>query len=237
MANDKVITTSALIEKFQYALDNDWGYIYGQSGDVWTAAKQKAATRETTVKYGSKWIGHRVADCSGLFSWAFKELGGYMYHGSDTMFRKYTTASGTLKNGKRTDGKELLPGTAVFVWKEKDQKYGHVGLYIGNGWVIEAASTQSGVIKSKVTASKWSHWGELNGVAYIASEPIPVGYAEVIGKRVALRSEPCTKANIITRIDTGKRVKLAEPPPSKWDYVEYQSKKGYMMKEFLQEGK
>ena len=233
MANEKVISTQAFIEKFQYALDDKWGYIYGTAGETWTAAKQKAAARETTVKYGKKWIGHKVADCSGLFSWAFKELGGYMYHGSDTMFRKYTTASGKLSKGKRTDGKELLPGTAVFVWKEKDQKYGHVGLYIGNGLVIEAASTQSGVIKTKVTASKWTHWGELKGVKYAEPEPIPAGYAEVTGKRVALRKAPTTQASIIMRIDTGKRVKIETPPPSEWEYVSFEGKSGYMMKEFL----
>ena len=99
-----MILASALIEKFKYALANNWGYIWGQSGDVWTQAQQNAATREQTVKYGQKWVGHRVADCSGLFYWAFKQLGGYMYHGSDTMFRKYCTANGTMNNGKRTDG-------------------------------------------------------------------------------------------------------------------------------------
>ena len=240
MANEKLITTAALIEKFQYALDNDWGYILGTAGEKWTAAKQAQLNKTTADKYamgrkyGSKWIGHTVTDCSGLFSWAFKELGGYMYHGSDTMFKKYTTSSGKLKSGKRTDGKELLPGTAVFVWKEKDQKYGHVGLYIGNGWVIEAASTQSGVIKSKVTASKWTHWGELKGVSY-KSEPLPAGYAEVTGIRVALRKDPCKNATIITRVDTGKRVKIETPPPSEWDYVSYDGKSGWMMKEFLRE--
>lgn len=233
MANEKVISTQALIEKFQHALDDKWGYIYGAAGETWTAAKQKAATRETTVKYGNKWIGRKTADCSGLFSWAFAQLGGYMYHGSDTMFRSYTTAKGKLSKGKRTDGKELKPGTAVFVWKEEDQKYGHVGLYIGNGWVIEAASTQSGVIKTKVTASKWTHWGELKGVKYAEPEPLPAGYAEVTGKRVALRKAPTTQASIIMRIDTGKRVKIETPPPSEWEYISFEGKQGWMMKEFL----
>lgn len=230
-----MISFEALISKFQYALKNKWGYIYGAAGSVWTEAKQKAATRAQTVKYGKQWVGHYVADCSGLFTWAFHELGGYMYHGSDTMFKKYTTASGALKKGKRTDGQELKPGTAVFVWKEEDQKYGHVGLFIGNGEVIEAASTQSGVIKSKVTEPKWEYWGELTGVSY-NPEPIPKGYAEVTGRRVALRKAPSTSAGIITRIDTGNRVKLEDPPPSDWDYVSFDGKKGYMMKSFLKEG-
>lgn len=239
MANSKVISTDALIDLFKQALANDWGYIWGQSGDVWTAAKQKAATRDTTKKYGSKWIGHHVADCSGLFHWAFAKLGGYMYHGSDTMYRKYTTASGKLKSGKRTDGKELLPGTAVFVYTESKKKYTHVGLFIGNGYVIEAASTQSGVIKTKVSNSKWSNWGELKGVKYMPSpepEPVPKGYAEVTGKKVALRKDPSDKANIIMRIDTGEQVKIETPPPSDWEYVSYKGKLGYMMKKFLHIG-
>ena len=125
-----MIQVKDLIEKFKNALDNDWGYIWGTAGVKWTQAKQDAATREQTVKYGSKWVGHYVADCSGLFSWAFKQLGGYMYHGSNTMFLKYTTASGTLSAGKRTDGQELKEGTAVFVWKEAEKKYTQDGINV-----------------------------------------------------------------------------------------------------------
>lgn len=160
------INPHALIDKFKYAVKNEWGYIWGQSGDVWTAAKQAAATREQTQLYGKKWIGHHVADCSGLFSWAFKQLGGYMYHGSNTMYKSYCTAKGAFKNGKRTDGKELKPGTALFTGTENE--HGHVGLYIGNGKVIEAKGTQAGVIESKATDKKWTYWGELKGVDYTA---------------------------------------------------------------------
>ena len=231
-----MITTSDLIAKFKYALDNDYGYIWGQAGDKWTQAKQNAATREQTKKYGQKWVGHYVADCSGLFHWAFAKLGGYMYHGSDTMFRKYTTANGALKSGKRTDGLELKPGTAVFVYNETEKKYSHVGLYIGNGYVIEAASTQAGVIKTKVSNSKWEYWGELKGVSY-SDEPVPAGYAVVTGKNVAIRKDPSDKANVLTRVPTGNTVKLETPPPSEWDYVEYGKYKGYMMKKYLKEGK
>lgn len=236
MANEVVITTQALMDKFQYALNENYGYIYGAAGELWTATKQASATREQTVKYGKQWICHYVADCSGLFTWAFKQLGGYMYHGSNTMYLQYCTAKGKLKNGKREDGQELKPGTAVFVWKEKDQKYGHVGLYMGNGIVIEAASTQKGVITSKVTDTKWSNWGELKGVDYgVSPTPVPEGYAVVTGKRVALRTAPTTQASIIMRIDTGNTVKIETPPPSEWEYVSYKGKTGYMMKEFLKE--
>ena len=169
--NVKVITTEALIGKFRQALSEKWGYIWGTSGENWTAAKQKELEKTTDAdraqgrQYGSKWIGHTVADCSGLFSWAFRKLGGYMYHGSDTMYRKYCVNKGELKKGKRTDGATLKPGTAVFVWNGK--KYSHVGLFVGGETVIEAMGTINGVTMTKVTAGKWTHWGELAGIDYV----------------------------------------------------------------------
>ena len=229
------IKVQDLINKFQYALDNEFGYIWGQAGSLWTQKKQNAATREQTVKWGQQWVGHYVADCSGLFSWAFKQLGGYMYHGSNTMWDSYCTSKGKLKNGKRTDGKELKPGTAVFVYDDDTGKRSHVGLYVGNDTVIEAAGTKQGVITTKVSNKKWEEWGELKGVSY-KEEPIPEGYAVVTGKRVALRKAPSVQAGIIMRINTGEQVKLEPEPPSEWDYVSYDGKKGYMMKEFLKEG-
>ena len=47
MANDKVISTQALIEKFQQALADEWGYIWGTAGEKWTAAKQAELEKTT----------------------------------------------------------------------------------------------------------------------------------------------------------------------------------------------
>lgn len=163
-----MIQAKALIEKFQYALDNDWGYIYATAGELWTAEAQAKATREQTVQYGKKWIGHHVADCSGLFSWAFKQLGGYMYHGSNTMYKSYCTSKGKISSSTA-----LQPGYALFTGTDSD--HGHVGLYIGNGWVIEAANTQDGVIKTKSSAKKWTYWGALKGVDYSVPDSAPDG--------------------------------------------------------------
>ena len=165
-----MIKTEALIAKFRQALDEHWGYIWGTAGEKWTAEKQKELEKTTDAnraqgrQYGSKWIGHKVADCSGLFSWAFRQLGGTIYHGSDTMYRKYCVNKGELSKGKRTDRGTLKPGTAVFVWN--GSSYSHVGLYAGGGIVIEAMSTLKGVTTTKVTAGKWTHWGEVTGVDY-----------------------------------------------------------------------
>ena len=231
-----MIKAADLIEKFRYALENDWGYIWGRWGQIWTAADQANASKEMTVKYGAKWIGHHVADCSGLFRWAYDQLGLAIAHGSNSIYDRYCKDKGKLKSGKRTDGRDLLPGTAVFTGDVNDR--GHIGLYIGGGDVIEAKGTQAGVVKSKVTESRWTWWGELTAVDYSkAPEPQPKpGTAIVTGKRVALRKDPSKSSAIIMRIDTGETVTLEPDPPNEWDYVSYKGKTGWMMREFLNEG-
>ncbi len=191
-----VMSSEALIELFKQALDEKWGYIWGTAGDSWTAAKQKqkvnymTATYGTNWKknseakddnyykaalYGSKWIGHKVADCSGLFKWAFSKYKISIAHGSNTIFVSYCTNKGKLQLGKRTDGKELKPGTAVFVYDAKKKNpYKHIGLYIGGGKVIEASGTDAGVCVSNVRDTKWTHWGELKNVTY-GEDTTPVG--------------------------------------------------------------
>lgn len=255
------VKASALIIKFQYAYDNHWGYILGQWHTIWTQSlqNQKISYMKSTfgtnwktsedakdnkyyyaAMYGSKWIGHYVTDCSGLFYWAFKELGGYMYHGSNTMWDKYCVSQGKLNKGKRIDGKELKPGTAVFVLKGTSDR-SHVGLYIGDGKVIEASGTQNGVIITQISNIKWAEWGELKGVEYdvsssISNKPIEekptgtVSSALVNATRVALRSAPSTSATILTRVDKGQRVQVLD---DEWTRVTYQGKTGYMMTKFL----
>lgn len=159
-----------------------------------------------------------------------------MYHGSNTMWDKYCTAKGKLSGGKRTDGKELKPGTAVFVLKNGDDR-SHVGLYIGNGEVIEASSTETGVIKTKITNTKWKEWGELKGVDYTTqatnvTSSSNVGSAVVNAVKVALRSGPSTNDSILVRVDKGERVQVLG---DSWTKVTYQGKTGYMMTKFLTE--
>ena len=177
-----MIQAADLVEKFKYALENRWGYIWGTAGVYWTESRQKQKVDYMTNKYGtswkknseakqdnyynaavygSKWIGHTVADCSGMFAWAFSKLGGSIAHGSNSIYDRYCT-----KKGKLTDDlkKSILPGTAVFTGTEKT--HGHIGLYAGNGKVIEAANTQAGVCTSNITEKKWTFYGELDGVNY-----------------------------------------------------------------------
>lgn len=157
-----MIPAMALVRLFRVAEAEHWGYIWGEAGDVWTRANQEAATRSMTVQYGSKWIGRRVADCSGLFVWAYDQLGAEIYHGSNTIFKDHTSQTGPLYGEV-----EILPGTAVF--QVKDGRRTHIGLYVGEGNVIEARGTRSGVIASDL--SEWDEWGMLSAVDYSGVAP------------------------------------------------------------------
>lgn len=165
-----------------YCLDNAWGYIWGKCGILWTQARQKAledkyksdpakyADYKMGTLYGARWIGHFVADCANLLRWAAKKSGDDKVHsGSNLIWDCDLSAKGALKDGKRTDGQELKPGTFVFTGDSYD-KHGHVGGYIGNGEVIEDAETKKGVIKSKITDSKWKWWGERKGMVFDVPE-------------------------------------------------------------------
>lgn len=217
-----IMTAEELTAIFQKAHADNWGYIFGAAGKEWTAALQKQKVSYMVNKYGTswktnseaknddyymsayygdKWIGHMVADCSGLFVYAFLQYGKKISHSSHYQYTDYCAEKGTLKGGKRTDGQELKPGTAVFVYKEEKNRYTHIGLYIGDGKVIEAASTQKGVIISNVTDSKWNRWGEMKFVDYSnapAAKPEDPEHAE--------QQAPSTRPTL-RRGDKGEAVK------------------------------
>ena len=201
---DKILSND-LIAKFREALDDHWGYIWGTAGIEWTAAKQKQKVDYMVNKYGkdwqknadakednyykaalygSKWIGHRVADCSGLFAWAFKQLGGSIAHGSNSIWDRYCSAKGKIVNGRKANGGELAPGTAMFTGTDKEKP--HIGLYVGDGKVIEASGTQAGVCVSNLKDGKWKYWGELKNVKLEKSAE-PVNPQEPAEERPTLR--------------------------------------------------
>jgi hypothetical protein len=52
-----------------------------------------------------------------------------------------------------------IPGLAV--WHE-----GHIGVYIGNGQVIEAMGTRYGVVKTELVDRGWTHWLKVPYINY-----------------------------------------------------------------------
>ena len=148
-----------------YAITPQAGYIWGTRGVLWTQERQNALNKTTdenrasSRKYGKKWIGHYVWDCSGLTSYCAKKLGISYHHGSNSSYL-YDCS----KKGELTKNLELPIGTLVYTGT-KDKKP-HIGVYTGNEKVTEAAGTQSGVVQSKLHGGKWKFWGLGKGITY-----------------------------------------------------------------------
>lgn len=176
-----MIKASALVAYFWYVYQEVWGYIYGALGQVWTKAKQKAATRAQTIKWGEQWIGHRVVDCSGLGVLAFRDQGGNLYHGSNTIWNKYVCCRSEMKNGSRTDGGQILPSDPVFKRRKEggDWNRHHIGYYVGGDQVIEAKGTYYGVVISSLREwDETAHWKNVEyegGVIFVAYPTIRKG--------------------------------------------------------------
>lgn len=159
------IKPERIVDDAMYALNSGWGCIRGKTGQVWTAADQQAVEgdpdgSEQIKLYGERWIGHRVADASGLVLWSFRRHGGYMPHGCNGIYDRFCSLKGEIR-----DGSILRPGCLVFKISEKyENPVYHVGIYVGDGKVVEAHGTAKGVIQS--TLFGWSHYGYPKGVEW-----------------------------------------------------------------------
>ena len=162
---------AATIEK---AYADKWGYIWATSGESWTEAKQKdleAKYKADPVKYadykqsyvyGSKWIGHEVADCSGLVKWGLNKLGlKGIYHGSNSQFKR-----NCVKTGKIEKGVKIPVGALIFTGDETT--HNHVGVLTTETCVTEAQGTIKGVVHTPLSNKKWTYWGLVKGVDYTA---------------------------------------------------------------------
>lgn len=204
---------------------------------MWTAEKQAKATRDMTVKYGSKWIGHMVTDCSGLLRWALYQLGESIVHHARYQYTDYCKNKGKLINGLREDGSAILPGTAVFL-QGKEDKIHHVGVYVGDNVCIEAKGTIYGVVTSELT--HWDHWGELIMVDY-SGQDIPVPPSEdVLFQAVAnnpqtwlnVRSGPGMQYPIRFQVHKGGTVDVLATEPEWWQ-IRYGNQIGWAFAKYL----
>lgn len=167
-----------------FALKPQAGYIWGTSGVLWTAKRQENLNKTTDSdramgrKYGKKWIGHYVWDCSGLTSYCGKQLGLKYYHGSNSSYNK-----DCAHKGKLVSNMDLPVG--AWVYTGTDSQKPHIGIYTGDGMVTEAAGTRQGVIQTKLHGGKWKYWGLGKGIEFefipnsnkkVEAKPSPINY-------------------------------------------------------------
>lgn len=159
-----------LVKWAQMAYDNKWGYVWGSHGNVLTANELKklektfgshVTDKEEYIK--SHWLGRRTSDCVGLikgYGW-YDETSGTIKYGTNGM--KDVTADGMFNTAVEKGPISTMPDIpGIAVWHQ-----GHIGVYIGNGYVIHAANTYDGVIKTPITSSGWTHWLKVPYINYI----------------------------------------------------------------------
>lgn len=159
-----------LVKWAQMAYDNKWGYVWGSHGNVLTANELKrlektfgshVTDKEDYIR--SHWLGRRTSDCVGLikgYGW-YDETSGTIKYGTNGM--KDVTADGMFNAAVEKGPISTMPDIpGIAVWHQ-----GHIGVYIGNGYVIHAANTYDGVIKTPITSSGWTHWLKVPYINYI----------------------------------------------------------------------
>lgn len=151
------------------AWENGWGYVWGTYGNVLTPAllEYKISQYPDGVgKYADfieeHWLNHRTADCVGLIK-------GYGWLDVSTLSIEYGTNGMQDLNADQMYATATVRGTmdtmpetvGIALWKQ-----GHIGVYIGNGYAIEAVGTKQGVVKTKVEGRGWEGWCQVPGVVY-----------------------------------------------------------------------
>ena len=162
-----------LVKWSEFAADKGWGYVWGTYGTVLSDSFLESKVTQYPDEVGgneefirANWLGKRTADCVGLikgYSWydttsqsTILVSNGMPDIGADDMYNN-ATEKGTI------DTISEIPGLAV--WKE-----GHIGVYIGNGEIVEAYGTTTGVIRSQLSNGGWTHWLKIPYITYLEQE-------------------------------------------------------------------
>lgn len=114
--------------------------------------------------------GAIVSDCSGLikgYYWTRDD--GVQVYGLDG--RPDKGANGMLEAATVKGTIDTLPEVPGLLLHYS----GHVGVYIGNGYAIEARGFDYGIVKTKVKDRKWTHWCRCRYIDYVDNAaPAPV---------------------------------------------------------------
>ena len=220
-----MIRASELIDLFEQMHRERWSYEWG-------------AARKGCV------------DCSGAFVYAYRQFGESIYHGSNSIARRYV---GPMQ-------KTPAPGFAAFKWKAKDTTkypdgrgdYYHIGLVDAGGqYVLNAQGTKAGFTRTK--ASGWHCFAPLLAVEYgdpsaaAAASPRQAGATEsegglqVIYQAIVttssgslnMRSGPGTSYPVVFKLPKGTPVTVLIEYDSGWAFVDEDGTQGYVSLKYL----
>lgn len=165
-------TNIGLVKYAEKALNEKWGYVWGTFGQVLTERLFQDKLRQYPSGVGnyrsfirSNWLGRRTADCVGLIK-------SYMWYNEITHQINYNPSTDVnadmmyARARKKGSIKDIPETPGLCVWRK-----GHIGVYVGNGYVIEAQGTVHGVKKHKLSNRNFTHWLECPYIDYIKDTP------------------------------------------------------------------
>lgn len=184
-------TNRELVAYVTKALSDRWVYWYGTtgvrcSGDLLTRKTAQypehyTSSRMPTYKQHIS-EGRSCADCVNLvkgFMWLDEETGKQKY-GSNGC--PDTNADGMYNRAVEKGDISTLPEIPGIMLHLS----GHAGVYIGNGYAIEARGFSFGVVKTAVKGRGWRHWYKMPGLVY-ADEAEKEPVVSVLGQRTLRR--------------------------------------------------
>ena len=134
------------------------GLFYDSSASAAGKAVVDAAMTRLGAPYSTTYRGKGdYVDCSSLAQWAYKQA-GIDLPGTSVMQAKYC-----FDNGYTISKAELQPGDQIF-WsntastERRWRQIHHVGIYAGNGKVIEAKDSAGGVVVNDIWGEDGSKW-------------------------------------------------------------------------------
>lgn len=159
-----------LVAYVKQAAEKGWGYVYGTYGTVLTdslLAQKEQQFSDNILPYKAfieeNWMGRRTADCVGLikgYAW-YDPVTSSFTIGANGMPDVSADGMYTAAATKGTmDTMPDVPGIAV--WQS-----GHIGVYIGDGKVVEAKGTMYGVVTSELSKGSWQGWCYLPAIQYL----------------------------------------------------------------------
>lgn len=166
-------TPAGLVAHAQKALSEKWWYVWGTFGNVLTESLLESKAKQYPTYNGGankaihqQHLGQTVSDCVGLIK-------GYCMWNDATDKPVYRADldynTGMMYNAAKVKGPiGTIPDRAgICVYMQ-----GHVGVYVGDGWVIECAGGR-GAIRTPVSgsgATPWTHWMQCPFINYDAKE-------------------------------------------------------------------
>lgn len=214
------------------------GYIYGATGWVCSEARRKQQAELYPQYYnnimvvGRKWDGKQCFDCAQLTKAAVAAGGGKLVEGATSQWNN-------MAAWRHRDVIATLPDGPCIVFRQANGAMQHTGVYVGEGFVIEARGTAEGVIKSKVSGYGWTHWAVpvLGGSLIAPPAPSPALYrAKVVNVRTGLnlRTTALNADNTILLMPLGAVVDvLQDNCGNGFSRVRYGTAEGYCTRSYL----